>query len=617
MNVTITTASKQEEKSFESDAAVYVITSEDIRRSGATAIPEVLRMAPGVQVARIDSDKWAVSIRGFNDRFSDKLLVLVDGRSAYVPLFSGVYWNSIDYLLHDIDRIEVIRGSGGAVWGANAVNGVINIITKHAKDTQGGYVSLTHGNVEKFIAETRYGGTTKAGDHYSIYAKSARRGDMKNLADNTDSSDDWEMNRVGFKYNKNIKQSEDSLSIQGDIYDGKSNQLYYFPKDVTQEVSSEADIIGGNIVTKYNKVFSDDSKLDVQFYIDYDSRNITYLDRSNRTIDIDIQHYYRYHSQNELLYGFEYRNVHDNLRKNSIDGVEYLVFDPDKLTFEIADFFFQNKTEILPKKLFFTLGSKFSYNDFTHFSVQPTARLSYFPKENHHIWGAISKSVRTPTRWEDGMTRVTSVNGANLGTLSGNKQYDDEETVSYEIGYKAQPMDRFLFDVTAFYNDYKNLRNLLYSSCSGEICTDIDNSEDGESYGGEITSNLDVNDQLRLAISYSFMRLIMTDGGAEYAENRVPRNQVSLKSYYSISRNLQWDNILYFVDNLTDTSRSVDVDAYTRLDTRIAYSINDNMAVSLVGQNLTDHYHQEFGASLYSKTREIGRSIFAKVEYEF
>ena len=613
MKIKVITASKQEETAFESASAAYVITNEDIRRSGATSVPEALRLAPGVQVARIDSDEWAVSIRGFNDRFADKLLVLVDGRSAYVPLFSGVYWNTLDYIFADIDRIEVIRGSGGSIWGANAVNGIINIITKNPKHTQGTHISIAHGDYEKIIAEARYGSKTKQDAYYSVYAKNTKRGDLTDAENKTDAQDDWEMNRVGFKYEKALDNADSNLVLQGDIYDGNSSQLYDLP-DGTEDnlIHNTADITGGNMLFQYNKILSSDSKINIQSYIDYDDREMFWLNAKGYNFDIDVQHLLRYNDKNDLLYGFEYRNVHDNLKPSSIDGVTYMTFEPEKMTFDVIDLFFQNKTELIIDKLYFTIGSKFGYNSLSHDNIQPTARISYFPKETHHLWAAVSRVVRTPTRWEDGMTRKLK-SGKDL---SGNKQYGDESNIAYEAGYKIQFFHKFSFDLAGFYNDYDDLRRLITDN-SGNIT--IDNNLKGESYGFEITTNYEFNNRLRLALIYSFARInIPVSDSNKYIEGRLPRNQLSARSYYNITDKLQWDNMIYYADNLTDnTYDGVSIDAYIRYDTRFNYKINKNLDISLIGRNLTDHYHQEFGQSLYSRTREVGRSFLLKMNYNF
>ena len=471
MDIKVTTASKNEEKLFESASATYVITSEDIRRAGATSIPEALRLAPGLHVARIDSNKWAITARGFNRQFSNKLLVLFDGRSVYTPLFSGVYWDSQDYILEDIERIEVIRGPGASLWGANAVNGVINIITKKAKDTQGQYVSALAGNYDKHAFEYRYGDKTKNNAHYRVYAKSFEVDETKNL-DGLGSNDQWQMNRVGFKMETDENKS-DIYYIQGDIYSGVQDQIFFLPQESVTTLlkrDGDEDMQGGNIVVKLNREFDEDTHLDITSYFDYEKRYFPILKQSRSTFNIDAQYSFKANDSNSTMIGTEYRNIHDNLEKTTINSTSYLAYDPAVLTYEILSAFIQNKTELQPNKMFLTLGSKFDYNDFTGFEVQPTIRMSYLPSESHHFWSAVSRAVRTPTRGEDGISLIAL---SGYTAQVGSKQYDSEKLTAYELGYKFNNNRNLSFDVTAFYNDYSDLRTqqLRDGGCSLQFVT--------------------------------------------------------------------------------------------------------------------------------------------------
>ena len=693
MNIKVTSASKREESAFDSAAATYVITGEDIERSGATSIPEALRLSPGVQVARVDADEWAISIRGFNDTYSDKLLVLIDGRSAYVSLFSGVYWNSLTYLMGDIDRIEVIRGSGGAIWGANAVNGVINIITKTAHDTYGGHISVSGGEGIRNITEVRYGAKNKNRDSYRVYARNISYGDTNKRSYTTDSSrdlinneesilkdgdeaeDESYLRQVGFRFDT----KENNLSIQANLKSGKSNNirdedydLYTFnnngfvqslisnainPSNPTRAESrsaieanidegdrdgnsdlflniakQESNILGGDIIVKYNKYFKSDSKLDVQFYIDYDKRDDIFIDRNNRTIDLNIQHDLKYSDKNRIIYGAEYRNIHDNLRPDTenLAGDDYYInFERSELTYEIWSAFFQNKTEIVKDKFFLTIGSKFEYNDFSQANIQPTIRVSYIAKENHHIWSAISRTVRTPTRWEDGISLVYAPLEASPLFREeferenifrrGNQNFDDESSIIYEIGYKTHLRENFSFDIASFYNRYDNLRALLLEN--SEIS--INNSNEAESFGSEISINYDPFSKLRLSLSYSYAKLNLLENGrdsrdqSDYLEYNLPRNILNLRAYYNLSNKLKFDNIMYYTDQVGQDGSQITSDAYIRYDTRVAYEISNDATISFIGQNLTDPKHKEWRGSLYSAAREIGRTLLFKIDYKF
>ncbi len=613
MNITIISATKHEENAFKTAAAIYVITNEDIKRSGVTSVAEALRLAPAVQVAQIDTDEWAVGIRGFNDRYSDKLLVLVDGRSAYVSLFSGVYWNSLDYLLNDIERIEVIRGSGGAIWGANAVNGIVNIITKTAQNSQGGYFELASGNYIKNDSAFRYGGKIGEKKYYSFFAKNRNYKGLYDVSSKAESDDYWSMQRVGFKYEQELEQNK-FFSLQSELYEGENSESSIFP-DHDTIYNHRGNIYGGNLINKYSHLISKISKIDAQLYFDYDKREVAYLDRSNINIDFNIQHKYDYNKNNELLYGAEFRSVKDNLKENELNQTRYIIFDRPKLSYNIFSTFFQNKTSFHNDKLFLTIGSKFEYNDFSHKNIQPTLRLSFLPNDNHHIWSAISRSVRTPTRWEDGMTRIYNQYG---NTLNGSQKFDNESTISYELGYKVKPSKKLSYDFTAFYNDYRKLRGLILDDSNN---FNLDNSAYGESYGFELSSNYEPTKKLRFTLNYAFIKMALhannENDHSQFAENRVPQNLLNFRFYYNFNSKLQWYGNLYYSDNLTDKDFEVDVDAYMRLDSKISYFFADNYKISLIGQNLTDSRHREWGSALYSIEREIGRSLLIKLTHNF
>lgn len=613
MNIEIISASKHEESAFKTDAAIYVITNEDIKRSGVTSVPDALRLAPAVQVAQIDTDEWAVGIRGFNDRYSDKLLVLVDGRSAYVSLFSGVYWNSLDYLLYDIERIEIIRGSGGAIWGANAVNGIINIITRTAKDSQGGYFKFATGSHIRNDSAIRYGGKIDDNKYYSFFVKNSNNKGLYETNSNAESDDYWHMQRAGFKFEQELDKNR-FFSLQSALYDGETKESFVFP-DHNTIYDNRGRIFGGHIINKYSAVVSPISKFDSQLYFDYDSRDSAYLDATNATVDFNVQHKYDYHQNNELLYGAEFRSVKDNLKEKEVNQKKYIIFNRPKLSYNIYSAFFQNKTSFNKEKLFLTLGSKFEYNDFSHKNIQPTIRFSYLPDEKHHIWSAISRSIRTPTRWEDGYSRIYN---ANDNTMNGSQRFEDESTISYELGYKAQPLKKISYDFTAFYNDYKKLRGLILD---GSNNIDLDNSAYGESYGLEFSSNYEPTKKLRLTLNYSFIKMALhskeANDHSQFAENRVPQNLLNLRFYYNFTNKIQWYGNLYYSDNLTDKTFNVDVDSYVKLDSKISYNLKDNVKISIIGQNLSDSRHREWGSALYSFEREIGRSVIFKAVYDF
>jgi iron complex outermembrane receptor protein len=620
LSIEVTTASKVEEKAFESASAIFVITNEDIIRSGVTTIPDALRMAPGIQVAQIDSNKWAITSRGFNRQYSNKLLVLFDGRSVYTPTFSGVYWDSQDYILDDIDRIEVVRGPGGTLWGENAVNGVINIITKKAKDTQGQYASLTTGNYDKFISEYRYGGETDNGNYYRIYGKYFTKDDSMNQLDGSSMNDDWHVGRSGFKYEKTT-DPRTSYLLQGDVYSGKINQDLVLPVagPGTETISSNEKLKSGNLIFKLGKQLDQAKSIDVQFYIAHEDRQSLLLNQKRTTLDLDVQYYSKQTDKLNRILGFEVRTIDDFLDSKTVasTGNAYLSYNPEKLNYQIYSFFIQDKYEIIDDKLFITLGSKFGYNEFTNFNFQPTIRASYLQSDNHMLWSSISRAVRTPTRGEDGITVLAAYSGSTALYQQGSKTYDNEDLTAYEIGYRYRK-DKFSLDLTSFFNDYSNLRTQYLDGTSYIVS----NYGDGKVYGFEVASSIDIKSNWRVSLAYSFLKVdTKNDTGLTYLsdnisnEGRSPYNQLSLKSYYNFSSKLQLSNMIYFSDNLTASGK--DVDAYTKLDTSLIYKKTDNLSLKIVGQNLLDSRHQEFSKALFSQNAEIGRNYYFNISYNF
>ncbi len=435
----ITSVSKRAEKASEAPAAVYVLTDEDIHHSGATTIPELLRMVPGLSVAQAGSHQWAISSRGFNDQFSNKLLVLIDGRTVYTPLFSGVYWDVQDTVLEDIDRIEVIRGPGATLWGANAVNGVINIITKHTKDTKGGYFSSAVGNHERGIVSGRYGAGVGDNLNYRAYASSKSFDEVRGIAGGG-ARDEWHKEQAGFRTDWD-HSDVDNLTVQGDIYHGREDSwldLPSFTAPFTQDFFDDSDLGGANILARWKHSVEEGSDLTFQTYFDHTYRDDFYLEQRINTFDLDLQHVLAVSERNQLIWGAGYRLVDDNLR-----GTEYLNYDPKSRAANLWSAFIQNEFALVPDQLLFTIGSKFEHNDYTGFEWQPSTRLALLIDEHHTLWGSISRAVRTPNRtMEDVAFTVAAAPGAppRLLKLVGNDDVDSEELIAYEAGYRVQPI---------------------------------------------------------------------------------------------------------------------------------------------------------------------------------
>jgi len=629
MNIEVTSASKKSQKISETAAAVFVITQEDIRRSGVTSIPEALRMVPGIQVAKIDASKWAITSRGFNGFFANKLLVLIDGRSVYTPLFSGAFWDVQDYPLQDLDRIEVIRGPGATMWGANAVNGVINIITKKAKDTQGTLVEAGFGSEERGFGTIRHGGNHKEDLHYRFYAKYFTR-DEGVYASGDDAHDDWRVLRGGFRMDYEPKNG-DSLTVQGDIYNGDVGETAIVaapPPDFIRSITDDVKIAGGNLLFKWRRSFSENSEITLQTYYDRTERDDPMIEEDRDTIDMDFQHQFSLSPCNNIVWGLAYRYTRDDI-KNTFT----LTYDPDSRHDDLISAFFQDEIIIDDYQIRLTLGSKFEYNNYTGFEIQPNVRLLYKPHDRHSIWTAVSRAVRTPSPSEHELRiNLEVLPGPPVVFVStfGDNDFDSEELLAFELGYRVMATDSLSLDLATFYNDYNNLRTLEPKTLFLETTPAlphlvmpffVENKMEGHTYGVELAADWRYSDRLSFKFAYSYLRIQLHPDGdsgdpiSETAEGDSPHHQVSLRSSVNITRNLDWDLWARYVDNLTRQ----DIGSYVSLDARIAWRPRNNLELTLVGQNLLDPQRPEFDQDTFLDVAisEVERSVYGKITWQF
>ncbi|MBL0319318.1 MAG: TonB-dependent receptor [Alphaproteobacteria bacterium] len=606
------TLSKKPENAFQAASAIYVISQEDIRRAGITTVPEALRLAPGVEVAQIDSNKWAITSRGFNRQFVNKMLVLIDGRTVYTPLFAGVYWDMQDLMIEDIERIEVVRGPGATIWGTNAVNGVINIITYSSKGTQGNLASAVYGNEQRGNLAFRHGGRINDKLHYRVYGKYDHRDDS-HFTDKTNGNDTWENGRTGYRMDWDASPN-DLITFQGDISNGYEDYTLN-PPSLPTAVTSDEEIIGANQMVKWQRNLTNHS-ITTNAYVDYTSRDSVFLEQKYLTFDLDFQDVWTVNPSHELSWGLGYHYFRDNLKSLPVSGVTFIDYTPDKTDNDLYSVFLQDQWSIIPDKLLLTLGSKFEHNYYTDWETQPTIRLSYLPDEKQTIWSSISRAIRIPSRAERTINLAVANTGFGLIRQVGQPGYDSEKLTAYELGYRNKIIPSLTFDVSAFYNVYQDLRSLEFSGLNMLV----ENQASGKSHGIEVAAQWTVLPGLwYLQGSYSYLHLDIdnksgsTDILNEKDEGASPQNQYKIQSSINLSHNVEFDQTLYFVDNL----RTLGINAYTRFDLHLAWKPVRGLELSVAGQNLLDNRHQEFSPDLYSKASEIGRSIYGKVVWEF
>ena len=441
LNMEVTSASRKQQKIFTTASAIFVIRPEDIRRSGATNIPDLLRMVPGLEVAHIDANKWAISARGFNGRFANKLLVLIDGRTIYSQLFSGVYWDVQDVMLEDIERIEVIRGPGGTVWGANAVNGVINILTRAAKETQGGLLSVGGGNHERGFANVRYGARAGSKGHYRVFAKYFNRGPFE-LPSGQDANDQWQLGRVGFRGDWQLTP-QDSLTLDASFYGGRAGfaarLAVSFSPPFEEDHAGRTKLSGGYLLARWKRMVSKQSNLALQIYYDRADRHDFPLGEVRQTADFDFTHQAAWGQRHDLVWGLGYRLTTDRTHQHA-----FTAFLPASHKLSIWSGFVQDEIALFSKRLRLTLGSKFEHNGFTGFEVQPSLRALWSFNPHHAVWGAVSRAVRTPSRVDRDLRFILNIFPSPVGpptviTIFGDPVFRSEHLLAYELGYRLQP----------------------------------------------------------------------------------------------------------------------------------------------------------------------------------
>jgi iron complex outermembrane receptor protein len=574
----ITTASRRIEPLAKVASAVSVIRGEDIRRAGVASLAEALRLADGIEVARADNGTWAISARGFNISTANKLLVLIDGRTVYSPLFAGTFWSVQDVPLLNIDRIEVIRGPGGAVWGANAVNGVVNIITKSAADTKGTQVVLAAGTEERAIATVQYGGGGERFD-YRVYGKFRAR-DAQVLAMGVSADDPVKYGQGGFRF-ESRGLSRDSWLVQGDAYGGREG---LFDR-------ADTHVAGSNLMGRWGRRFSAGQQFRAQVYFDHVYRRVVRQVRDVRnTVDADLQH--------QVAAGRHAIVVGGGIRASKGDdtGNAAFRFDPQARFTTVAGVFAQDEIALVPARLALIVGSKFERNTFTGVEAQPNIRLRWTPTNRRTVWGAVSRAVRLPTRFDTDLRFTNPVTGAVQ--LTGTTDFDTEKVVAYEAGYRAELSSRASIDVATFSNVYDRLRSQEFPTAAGQPVV-LSNLMNGKAWGADVSATMLVVPQWRVHTSYSYLRVTTSfDPGSRdptrgFSEFNDPSHMFKLRSSVDLARGVELDGVLRAVGRLPHPV----VPAYAELDARIGWRASPSFEISLIGQNLLHARHPEFQLS--------------------
>ena len=644
LQVTVTTAARKPQSLSSTPAAIFVVSQEDIQRSGARTIPDILRMVPGIQVQQVDASSWAVTARGSNGIFANKLLVLMDGRTAYSPMFSGVRWDRQDTDLASIDRIEVIRGPGAAMWGANAVNGVINIITKHTRETEGFEADAAVSSLTSIETTARWGGGVGDGFHYRAYGKYFDRNGYAPEV-NGDSYDDWDMWRIGGRFDWSVNPN-DEITLIAEAYDGSvgDNILQNSvapPYQTSTNISDEAS--GQFALVSWNRILSDSSDFQLKMYVDHAERDQIAPEEALDTVDVDFQHHFKFGSRHDLVWGLGLRHAEDETT-----GSETISLVPESRIQRQYSGFIQDEIRLYQEKLYLTVGTKVEKNSFSQSNTEwsPNVRLSWLMNDTNTVWASVAKAVRTPSRIEqDG--RILGVveppfTGMNTFpvpfalTINGNPLLDSEEVIAYELGYRAQPSKSMTVDIAFFFNDYKDIRTLVsqgvFCQPAGLPISDpacffgpIDYAEmpllmmnqiDQDTKGMEISMTYGINDWWRIHGAYSYLKIDGSDQSnlAVNAGEDSPEHQLSVRSSMNINRATDFDLWMRYVDEL----KIQNVDSYVTLDARLNWSISDAWQVSFAGRNLLESSHLEFREEFgLNQVVEIEREFIAELRWQF
>ena len=627
---TVTSAAKRSQPLSDAATALFVVRAEDIRRAGAVTIADALRLVPGLQVGQIDANKWAVTARGFDGRFSNKLLVLVDGRSVYTTSFSGVYWEIQDVMLEDIDRIEVIRGPGGSLWGANAVNGVINIITKNAADTQDGVVSVTAGDARSFFGGVRQGARLGGSWFARGFAKVRSHGQFPR-GDGRDAGDDWSSYQAGFRADSHL-QGSDRFTVEGGLYHGEFHQEVVLPRLDPPYTSLNADKAvakGGHFLARWQRTLSPTSELSLQACYDQTDRLEIFEHETSKQADIEFQHQFMAGPQT-IVWGSGFRFTRD-----AVHGLNFFEVPQPERDYRLFSAFAQDELALADGRLTVTGGAKFEHNDYTGAEWQPSVRAIWKVADQHRLWTAASRAVRTPMRAEDEFrvtyTVIPPGTAMNPGPLpvalvvTGDSAFESEVLRAYELGYRFAHR-AVSADLSLFLHDYDNLR-MTVRGAPAINATYISqpvvfgNGGSARTKGAELALGLQPCDFTRLNLAWSWLQTEFPLQGMWDSEATGPRHQVSLTAANRVRQDLELDLWLRYLDKAQAMSAMAmhgqTIEAFTTLDARLAWQARPDLELAVTGQNLLEARHQEYLAESFVLPATLPRTVSATATWEF
>lgn len=596
MNFEVMSVSKRPEKLIQAASAIQVISQEDIRHSGATTVPEVLRLANNLQVAQVNSSQWAITARGFNGVLANKLLVLIDGRVVYTPMYAGVFWDVQNLLLEDVDHIEVISGPGGTLWGANAVNGVINIITKSAAKTQGLFAEAAIGTELRSLGSLRYGGKLSDNLSYRVYGTAFKRGNTI-FEDSVEANDNWKMAQGGLRLDWDATE-KDVVTFQTNVYNGRPDPDGGKPVEAS----------GSNATARWNRTLSEKSGFQFQAYYDQTWRDF----RNNfteklKTYDAEGQHRLQIGRAQELVYGLGFR-----LMEHAVENLEGFAFRPANKSLYLYSAFLQDDITLIRERLRLTAGIKVEHHTYSGFQYQPNMRLSLTPATEQTVWASVSRAIRNPARI-DREFYLDLAPGIPFIVGSDSKP---EEVIAYELGWRTQPLKNLSLSLATFYNEYDNIRTVEPGPPPFGIPVTFGNGVKGNTYGVELSAACQVSDWWRLRGGYTFLKKELTikstsgDLNGGRADSNDPEYQLLIQSTMNLPGRVELGAVFRYIGELPQPP----VAEYAGLDLRCSWKVHTSIELSIVGQNLIKESHTEFIPSSPAP-KGVERSVYAKMAF--